>query len=109
MGFARAWGFGGVALANLFALRSTDPMALIGDADPIGPENDYWIDRLAASGGAVVAAWGFRGDLYGRAEKVLTRLPRPLALGTTASGFPRHPLYVRGDRTPIPYIWNPAA
>lgn len=37
IGFAKAWGFGGLIVGNLFALRSTDPKALYGHKDPVGP------------------------------------------------------------------------
>jgi len=43
IGFARRWGFGGVRIVNLFALRATNPRALYtadrAGVDSIGPEN----------------------------------------------------------------------
>jgi hypothetical protein len=43
IGFAKAWGFGGIDVVNLFAWRTTDPAALARVADPIGPRNDGMI------------------------------------------------------------------
>lgn len=37
---ARALGFGGFRVVNLFALRATDPRALRLADDPVGPGND---------------------------------------------------------------------
>ncbi len=40
IGFAKSWGFGGLIVGNLFALRSADPKTLYSHPDPIGPDND---------------------------------------------------------------------
>ena len=56
VGFARAWGFGGVDVVNLFALRATDTRALRKAADPIGPANDRHLRRAVRSAGLIVLA-----------------------------------------------------
>lgn len=105
LGFARAWGYGGVEVVNLFAWAATDPAALRTCPDPIGPANDAAI--LAAVTGAplVVAAWGNNGRLHDRAAAVL-RLLDGIALtclGLTGAGQPRHPLYTRGGMAYEPF------
>lgn len=100
VGFARSWGFGQVAIANLFAYRSTDPRVLRQIDDPIGPDNDYWLQKLSEGSKIIVAAWGNRGTLLSRAEQVEQMIPNMLCLGTTTTGQPKHPLYIRGD-TPL--------
>jgi hypothetical protein len=40
IGFARAWGYGGVDITNLYALVSKNPGALAHDFDRVGPDND---------------------------------------------------------------------
>jgi len=101
-GFAKAWGCNGLIVANLFALRSTDPSQLLVHADPIGPLNDDWLRRLAREYGDVVCAWGAHSMAVGRSAAVAEIMrqagARLWCLGTTKQGYPRHPLYVRGDQ-----------
>ena len=104
MRFASDWGFGRLAVANLFAYRTSEPSRLRAAAAPVGPRNDRWIARLAADASLVLAAWGTHGDYLGRAELVRSRIDGLHCLGTTMGGLPRHPLYVRRDVRPVPLI-----
>ncbi len=101
IGFARGWGYAGLLVGNLFALRSTDPKALVAAKDPIGPENDKHLRQLAERATLIVAAWGNKGRILGRSAQVRAALgARAMCLGTTALGEPRHPLYVRRTTRP---------
>lgn len=66
MSFSKAWGFGRMTVGNAYALRSTDPKAIRRHPDPIGPENDVTLAKLAMSadmaGSRVVVAWGAHID-----------------------------------------------
>ena len=104
IGFARAWGFGGVEVANLFALRATDPRDLRGVPDPVGPRNARSLKAALAHASLVVVAWG--ADPFARH----VRLPRALSshrrlrcLGRTGAGAPRHPLYLRAGARLVPF------
>jgi len=76
--------------------------------DPIGPENDRYISRVARrverDGGKVVLAWGTRGVFLGRDQAVLALLHGAdvwlYHLGRTKDGHPRHPLYLKAN-TPL--------
>ncbi|MFI4897265.1 MAG: DUF1643 domain-containing protein [Phycisphaerales bacterium JB059] len=106
LGYARRWGFHAMEVVNIFALRSTDPGALREHDDPVGPGNDRAIRLAARRADRVVVGWGAHGALLGRGEQVarlLTDLCRPLCLGLTNAGAPRHPLYLRKDLEPIEY------
>lgn len=89
--YARDWGYGGVLIGNLFAYRSTDPRALKNARDPIGPENDIWLKRLADESEIVVAAWGNHGTFMHRGEAVRKLVPRLHYLALTQKGEPHHP------------------
>lgn len=102
LGFARSWGFGSLAMLNLFALRSTDPGVLQTTEDPVGPDNDLWIESEAGLATMVIAAWGVRGSHLQRASEILPRLSDVHVLGLTKGGQPRHPLYVPGAQRPFP-------
>lgn len=97
-GFARRWGYGGIEIINLFAFRATNPMDLLGAADPIGPANDQVIgDALLRDFSLVVAAWGRDGSLLDRGGSVRPRLrahPRVMCLGETKTSprEPKHPV-----------------
>lgn len=105
--FARAWGCGGLVMLNLFAFRSTDPDALLAATDPIGFANDHHLAERTANR-PVLCAWGTGGEIRGRGAAVarsLRALGRELVcLGFTAHGHPRHPLYVKGDTKPVPFV-----
>lgn len=102
VGFARAWGYGGLLVGNLFAYRATRPRDLRAVAEPVGPENDQWLEVLAREAGAVVAAWGNDGRLRARDAHVLQLLDaaRCLCLKRTKAGAPWHPLYVQAGVAP---------
>jgi hypothetical protein len=104
---ARAMGFGALRVVNLFALRSRDPRLLRSAADPQGPDNDAAIRRAARWADMAICGWGNAGTLEGRAAAVLSLLRKtglPLYhLGRTASGQPRHPLYVGTATSPTPW------
>lgn len=105
--FSRRWGCTGLSVVNLYALRSTDPAALAVHPDPVGPENDRIIAENCRPPQMVIAAWGsgFRQqDRPSEVAAIFTATGRKLlCLGVTKDGHPRHPLYVRGDTTPMPY------
>lgn len=103
MGFAREWGYDGIEVVNLCALRSTDPNAVMVADDPFGPENSRHILETLYSKNFVVCAWGCegtlrRGRLTGKVKAILgdIKLKRPdiefKCLGKTKGGTPRHPL-----------------
>ena len=117
IGYAHRWGYRNLSVVNLFGLRSTDPAALRDATDPVGPLNDQYLDALTAPAAAcrVVLGWGVHGAFRGRGVDVESRIrQRRQALhprgefvtnthvfGRTASGEPRHPLYLRAEVEPV--------
>lgn len=107
--FARLWGYGGIVVRNLFALRATDPRELRNHPDPVGQSNDDQYLRHCRDDALTVAAWGVHGGLAGRDVEVRALLRRYGValhhLGLTKDGFPKHPLargksYIPADTTP---------
>lgn len=104
LGFSHSFGFGGLEVVNLFALRSPDPRALAHTADPVGPENDSYIREALERATKIVAAWGRFGVLYRRDRSVLAQIDYPIfCLGVTRNGNPRHPLYLPRDTSLCPF------
>lgn len=102
--FAKRWGYDGIEVYNLFALRSRHPTRIEMVEDPVGPDNDRWLRTAAQNKGKVIAAWGACNTplQLKRANEVIELLVRDqhvslCALGFTKDGHPRHPLYVRND------------
>ena len=104
VGFARREGCGASRTVNLFAWRASDPGAL-GRAraegeDIVGPGNASALEAaLRECEGPVVVGWGAHPIATERAG-ALARLAQGegralLCLGTTKTGAPRHPLYIR--------------
>ena len=100
IGFARSWGFGRIEVVNLCGFRASSPRALSAANDPQGAENRSHLETAVEQADFLVAAWGNQGR----------RIPRPpmgektYHLGLTRLGEPRHPLYLRAETTPSPWI-----
>lgn len=112
IGFARREGCGALMVVNLFALRTSDPIALLKADDPVGPFNDYHIGRAvqlhARSGARIVLAHGrVHSRLHPRYRhvQIMLRNVETWCLGRTAAGYPRHPLYLRADAPLACYNW----
>ena len=100
---ARNWGFGGVYMLNLFAWVTSYPDELLKCKDPING-NDAWLIKMADLSGEIIFAWGNFKEAQERAKKVIAMFPNAKALQINMNGSPKHPLYVRGDVIPAPFI-----
>jgi hypothetical protein len=111
MGFARREGAGGIVVVNLYACRATCPEDLKRPHNPFGPSNADALMNVALAAVAtrmpVACAWGAMGGLFGGDRGAIPLFRKMgatlVCLGRTASGMPRHPLYVRGDQPLEPF------
>jgi hypothetical protein len=113
IGYARRWGYGGLEMRNLFALRATDPREMMAAPDPMGDNYRPLLFAVAATvegDGAVLAAWGAHG-VHRDADVTFSLDVRRnwpdvgvACLGYTKGRCPRHPLYVRADAAPVAYL-----
>lgn len=95
----RSWDYGSLEVVNLFGWRATDPRELVDADEPIGQDND----RVAAAAiercDVTICAWGAHKMAESRADKmrnlITSRRPAAFCLGTTKSGAPKHPLYIK--------------
>lgn len=111
IGFASRWGFGRIEVVNLFAFRATDVRKLAGEADPIGPLNDTYIEEALCEADLVVPCWGscdkLPKSLRYRAldidHAVRHSLAKAKCLGRTKGGDPLHPLMLAYDTPLVDY------
>lgn len=118
LGYARDWGFGGLRMLNAFAWRATDPQRMFERFNQMAPsvlaaanaQNDEYIlaaaVRTIQEGGPVLAAWGNHARWHGR-NLELRNLLDGLGIacfGLTGAFEPKHPLYLRKDIRPVPFI-----
>jgi hypothetical protein len=110
-GFAKKWGHGGFVVVNAFALRSTDPRALLADPSAaVGQENDAHLVALRSAFPArVMVGWGAnlakKSLRFRRAELRVLLGDDVQCWGVIASGDPEHPLYIPRETEPRRYEW----
>lgn len=101
IGFATREGCGELVVVNLFAFRATNPRVLATVDNPIGSMNGHYVrSAVHACDGPLIAAWGAHtmADSCETAREVRAySFGRLMCLGKTASGAPRHPLYVKSN------------
>jgi len=105
---ARRLGYGGFCVANIFALRATDPRVMRAAADPEGPDNMSALTQAAEWADTVIAAWGLHGAHRDQGHAMALHLRAAghdlYHLGLTKGGHPRHPLYL--SYSVQPEIWQ---
>ena len=107
--FSRTWGFGGMDVVNLYALRATDPQDLRGHPEPEGLENSRaWQEAgCFTDQTTVVAAWGANVAMSGLSRPRVLSGKTALGfqcLGVTVDGHPKHPLYVKANTPLVPWV-----
>lgn len=114
VGFSKARECGGIMVANLFALRATDPRKLwtTEPEDRVGESADLHLGEAIkrsfngkTSCGIVVVAWGVLPPAARHRAEDVSRLiadhgRRGHCYGLTQSGHPKHPLYLPGTAKP---------
>ena len=108
---SKIWGFIGLDVFNMFALRSTDPRGLLTHHDPVGPLNDQRL-RIASTSDVVVLAWGAWGSKFPQRVNAIhdllssgytSKYSQVMCLGFTKSGQPVHPLRLPHNTPLVPY------
>lgn len=101
---SKGLGYGSFEVVNLFGLRAIYPAELQKTDDPVGPKNDIIIETAIGRCDHAICAWGAHPMAGGRDYAVhgLLRARRPavFCFGTTKSGAPKHPLYIKSG-TPL--------
>lgn len=97
---ARRW-----ILANVFAFRSPYVARLRNEPDPVGPDNERYLNELIAAADVIVPCWGDSLKLpknlrrhFSETWEKLLKSGKPIKIfGTTKGGDPKHPLMLGYD------------
>lgn len=109
IGFAKAWGKGGLLMLNMYAFRATLPAdmkkAHKKGVDIIGGKRNH-LEALQQyvhdhNCDIVIAAWGAHGLVRGMV--LSSSWPELMCLGRNTDGSPKHPLYLKADSQPEKY------
>lgn len=90
--YAKNWGYGGITLLNLFALRSYDPKEVKTHPSPEGPLNLEYIQEALLQRHDILCAWGLQGGTI--PPNVSKSASKIFILGSNKDGSPKHPLYL---------------
>ena len=111
-GFTRPMNARRFIIGNKFGFRATDIKRLRTAVDPIGPENDRYIEEILSEADVHIVAWGplskLPPHLRNRWRQVVAIADRVgcnlMCWGTAQDGHPRHPLMLAYDTPLVP--WN---
>jgi len=101
--YAKKWGYGGLYMLNLFAYRATKPKEMKKANNPIGDENDKYLDEYVNKSDKVICAWGNNGSFQNRSYKILNKYNNLYYLKLNKSKEPSHPLFLSRDLKPIKF------
>lgn len=100
---AASWNCGGFIIVNLFAIITPQPEEMKKAFDPVGDENDKYLQILSQRKDLdkVIAVWGDDGAFLDRGVAVKNMFKQLWALRISAAGQPRHPRFLKEDVKPI--------
>ncbi len=107
--FSKRWGYDAMCVTNIFAYRATNPVDMMVQDDPVGPDNDAWLRQVATDASLVIAAWSGHASFKGRSSEVralLREIGKPvhyLKMGSGKNPEPWHPLYLPNSTEPVPW------
>ena len=101
--YAKRWDYGGMIMSNIFAYRATDPKVMKNAEEPVGPENNQWLLKLAKEANLIVAVWGNHGEFMARGKAVISLFGgiELHCLAINKTGHPKHPLYCNSSLKPV--------
>ena len=107
--YSELWGYDGFVMTNLFAFRATVPRVMLLHPEPVGPDNDEHILRIADEVDKIMCVWGVDGVHRNRSQEVVDLLnehghfSKLHALKLTKNGEPGHPLYLKKNANAFLY------
>jgi hypothetical protein len=104
IGFAKTWGFNRLVMVNLFAFRATKPSDLKKAKNPMGFYNLAAILDTTTKAELTIAAWGAHGSFHDMGNYMIRYLHNPHHLGLTKNRQPKHPLYLKANVKPQPFV-----
>ena len=102
--FSKSWGYGGVYMLNLFAFRATQPKDMFNAENPIGLENNSYIEIYSKKVEKIVCAWGNHGTYKNRGNEIREKFDKLFYLTLNQTGEPAHPLYLKSELVPKKWI-----
>lgn len=114
-GFSQRWGYSGMVVANLYQYRTSQTAELDRCEQPLGVYCMWALEQMWKASASICVAWGAYKPKASRllqhrllVEDYAERLRRygvaVCCLGHTADNSPRHPLYLRADTEPEPWL-----
>lgn len=98
--FAKSWGYGGLYLGNLFAIRSPEPQLVFEDLSRAeGIWCNSYLQAMVKESLTVVYCWGSWPKIDERVKKVTHLIPMGKCFGVNSDGQPKHPLYLKSNTT----------
>ena len=90
-------GFDSIVITNLYGYITPDPKQLKGLSDPVGDENNIWIENMKNACSKILCIWGNSAD-KNRVQEILPLIKKKAyTIGFTKSGQPRHVLHTKKD------------
>jgi hypothetical protein len=104
---AKAWGYGGFYVGNLFAKRATNPMDLheyLRTNTVQDKRNERALMEMRMATKVAIVAWGNNASRYTeQVNRVLALIGTCSALRITKAGHPSHPLYLPNGIRPVSF------